>query len=212
MSSINEYKVTVTDTLLESRYSINIDPLSYVIPIMKTARGAGDLGGTQIAIDQPVNNKTFSLSGKREQGQFDFEAFERFVPESIDSVYNDRSYNPDTGTHTLDLLITELEAEGSTAAQDVADQLKARFQQDGNNNYVVRSVIEQRIWFKEYIHNPGINADWSLYGPGYDYRTVDASNNPTGTPIFITAADIEPSPSTEGRGTGTLQFNVGGRL
>jgi len=211
MGNVNEYKVTVENTFEESKYSISVEPLSYVIPILSTPRGAGNLDGTQIALAEPKDNKTFSLSGKRESGQFEFDVFERFNPQTIDSVYNDRSYNPDTGTHTLDALITALEA-GSASAQDKADQIKARFQQDSNNNYVVRSVIEQRIWFKEFIHNPGLNADWSLYGPGYDYRTVDGSNNPTGTPIFITAADIEPSPSTEGRGTGTLQFNVGGRL
>jgi len=211
MGNVNEYKVTVDNTLEETRYSISVEPLSYTIPILNTPRGAGNLGGTQIAVDEPVNNKTFSLSGKREDGQFDFTAFERFNPQNVDSVYSDRSYNPDTGTHTLDALITALEA-GSTDAQAKADQIKARFQQDSSNNYVVRSVIEQRIWFKEFIHNPGLNTDWRLYGPGYDYRTVDGSNNPTGTPIFVTTADIEPSPNTEGRGTGTLQFNVGGRL
>jgi len=212
MSNVNTYKVTAENTLPESRFNITIDPLSYVIPILNTPRGAGNLGGTQIALDKPINNKTFSLSGKREGGQFEFTAFERFMPQNVDSVYNDRSYNPDTGTHTLDLLISELEAEGSSDAQDEADKLKARFRQDSSNNYVVRGVIEQRIWFKEYIHNPGLQAEWKLYGPGYDYRTVDGSNNPTGTPIFITDADIEPSNTTKGRGTGTLQFNVGGRL
>lgn len=201
---VNDYRIEVTNTLQGP-------DMTYVIPIMRTDRGAGNLGGTSIALDKPVNNKIFSLSGKTESGQIEFEAFERFNPSSIDSVYNDRSYNPDTGVHTLDNLITTLEG-GTSDDVAKADKLKQRFQQDSNGNYVVRTVEEQRIWLKEYVHNPGLSADWSLYGPGYSYRTVDGSNNATGTPVFLESADIEPSPNTKGRGTGNIGFKVGGRL
>jgi len=212
MANVNEYKLVVKNTLLENRFSLSINNYSYTIPIANTPRGAGSLGGTQIAVDRPINNKTFSLSGKREDGAFEFEAFERFNPASIDSVYNDRSYDPTNDVHTLDKLIAELEAEGSSDAQDEADKLKNRFQQDSSNNYVVRSVEEQRIWFKEFIHNPGLLADWTLFGGSYDWRTIDGSGNNAGTPVFVTTADIEPSQENEARGIGTLEFNVGGRL
>jgi len=212
MANINEYKIIVQNTYLENRFSLTINNYAYTIPIATTPRGAGQLGGTQIAVDRPINNKTFSLSGKREDGQFEFEAFERFNPASIDSIYNDRSYDPTTDVHTLDKLITELEAEGSSAAQDEADKLKNRFQQDSSGNYVVRNVEEQGIWFREFIHNPGLVAEWTIFGGRYDWRTIDGSGNNNGCPIFMNTADIEPLQNNEARGIGTLEFNIGGRL
>lgn len=212
MANVNEYRLVVQDTLQENNYSFSLNNLAYTLPIVTNRRGPGDLGGTQIAVDKPVNNKTFSLSGKRETGQFEFIAFERFNPGSVDSVYSDRSYDPVTNTHTLDALITALENSTSNGSSDEALKLKNRFQQDSSSNYIVRSVQEQRIWLKEFIHNPGLSAEWSLFGGEYDFRTIDGNNNNAGTPIFVTNADIEPSNSTEARGTGTLQFNIGGRL
>lgn len=212
MSNINEYKIIVQDTLQEARYNFSINNLSYMLPIVDNPRGPGEIGGTQIATDKPINNKTFSLSGKTEAGQFEFTAFERFNPATVDSVYNDRSYDPTTSVHTLDQLITELEASAVTGSGDEALKLKNRFSQDSSNNYVVRTVKEQRIWLKEFIHNPGLGASWSMFGGEYDWRTIDVNDNNAGTPVFLKAADIEPSGNTRGRGTGTLQFNVGGRL
>lgn len=212
MANINEYKLIVQNTLRETRYSLTFNNLAYTFPIVTTNRGPGKLGGVEIALDKPVNNKTFSLSGKTEGGSFEFEAFERFNPQTVDSVYNDRSYDPATGVHTLDKLISELEASAVSGSSDEATKLKNRFQQDSSNNYVVRTVEEQRIWLKEFIHNPGLNCDWTMFGGEYDFRTIDGTGNNTGTPVFVTNADIEPSGNTAGRGTGTLEFNVGGRL
>lgn len=209
--NVNEYKVVVTDTLQEQRYNLTLDPLSYTFPIVRNNRGPSELGGTPIAIDKPVNNKTFSLSGQTEQGNFEFDAFERFIPANIDSVYNDRSYDPETGTHTLDQLISQLRSSAETGSDDAAFKLEQRFQQDSSDNYVVRSVEEQRIWFKEIIHNPGLIAKWNLFGGEYDWRTISGGTN-NGTPVFVTNADIEPSSENRGRGTGTFSFNVGGRL
>ena len=222
MVNVNEYKVQAENTLQEERYDlVDFDPyatrgdttvkLVYTLPIATTPRGAGELGGTPIPLDKPVNNKTFSLSGKTESGSIEFEAFERFNPESIDSVYNDRSYDPAADVHTLDELITALENSTVSGSDDEAFRLKQRFQQDSSNNYVVKSVKEQRIWFKEFVHNPGLTTNWTLFGGEYDWRTIDGSNN-DGTPIFVQTTDIEPTQNNEARGIGTLQFNVGGRL
>jgi len=223
MVYVNEYKIVNRNGLEQIRYELlNHDPYStrgdtavnlvYTIPIASTPRGPGNLGGTSIPVDKPINNKIFSLSGKTEEGSIEFEAFERFNPSDIDSVYNDRSYNPTTGNHTLDDLISGLENSTISGSDDEALKLKNRFQQDSSNNYVVRSVKEQRIWLKEYVQNPGLTADWNLFGGEYDWRTIDGSNNNDGTPIFFQSADIEPAQNTEGRGLGTIQFKVGDRL
>jgi len=223
MVNVNEYKVVAQNTLQENIYNLlNFDPFAtrgdnnvnmvYTLPIAGTPRGPGQLGGTPIALDKPINNKTFSLSGKTEDGDIQFEAFERFNPASIDSVYNDRSYDPVTGYHGLDDLITALENSTVSGSDDEALKLKNRFQQDSNNNYVVRSVEEQRIWFKEFVQNPGLTSTWTLFGGAYDWRTIDGSNNNAGTPIFLQTADIEPTKNNEAKGIGTLQFNLGGRL
>lgn len=204
---VNDYKIRAVNTL--QGY-----PMSYTVPIMKTSRSAGESGGTTIALDKPVNNQVFTFSGKRESGSLQFEAFEKFNPSTVDSVESDRSYDSDLPVgerHTLDYLIDQLSA-GSSSEQAEAEQLKQRFGQDSNGNYVVRTVEEQRIWVREYVHNPGLRAEGKLFGPTYSYRTVDGSNNPTGTPIFIESADIEPDPNTTGRGTGNIQFKIGGRL
>jgi len=211
--AVNDYKIIATNTL-------EGEDMTYVIPIMKTPRSSGELGGTSIALDRPVNNKIFSLSGKRESGTLEFQAFERFNPASVDSPFSDRSYDADKPSgerHTLDYLIQQLEAgtansNSASVQQATADQLKARFQQDSAGNYVVRSVREQRIWLREYVHNPGLSAEWTLFGPSFDFRTVDGLNNPQGTPIVVEAADIEPSANTDAIGTGRVQFKVGGRL
>jgi len=218
MVNVNEYKVQAENTLQEVRFELNeannnsIPALTYTLPIATTPRGPGELGGTPIALDKPVNNKTFSLSGKTESGNIEFEAFERFDPASLDSVYNDRSYDPAADAHTLDELITALKNSTVTGSDDEALKLKNRFQQDSNNTYVVRTVKEQRIWFKEFVHNPGLTTSWTLFGGEYDYRTIDSNDNNAGTPIFVQNTDIEPTQNNEARGIGTLQFNVGGRL
>ena len=207
MANVNTHKIIAQNTLQG-------EDMSYVIPIVTADRGPGQLGGTSIPLDKPVNNQIFSLSGKTESGTLEFDAFERFNPQNVDSVYSDRSFDDDKPAgekHTLDYLISQLEL-GTAQDQAEADQLKARFQQDSSGNYVVRTVEEQRIWVKEYVHNPGLSTDWYLFGPSYSFRTVDGSNNPQGTPIFLESADIEPSPTTEGRGTGNVSFKVGGRL
>lgn len=212
---VNDYKVIAQDTLLERRFNLSITGLTYVIPVFKTVRGPGSLGGTSIATDRPINNKIFSLAGKTEEGVIEFEAFERTDPESIDSPFNDRSFEiraPDGEKHTLDTLIEELEAEGSSEAQEEADKLKSRFGQDDQGNYVVRTIEEQRIWLREYVHNPGLSASWSLFGPGYDFRRINGQGEPQGTPIFMEGADLEPDPNTEKTGTGNIDFKVGGRL
>ena len=211
----NDYKVRARNLLEEDKYNLDLSGITYVIPIVKTSRAPTEKGGSTIALDKPVNNQTFSLSGKRENGTLDFVAFERFNPQSVDSVYSDRSYDEDAPSgekHTLDFLITELENSSESGSTAEADRLKAIFPQDSNGNYVVRTVEQQRIWLRDFVDNPGLNAEWFLFGPSYDFRTVDGSNNPQGTPIFLESADIEPSPKNRGRGTGNLQFKVGGRL
>lgn len=212
MVNVNEYKIIAQNTLQEVVYDLSLTGFTYTLPIASTPRGPGELGGTTIAVDRPVNNKIFSLSGKTEGGNIEFEAFERFSPDGFDNVYNDRSYDPAADVHTLDELITALDNSTISGSDDEALKLKNRFQQDGNGTYVVRTVKEQRIWLKEYVQNPGLTTNWTLFGGEYDWRTIDGNGNNAGTPIFLRNADIEPAENTEGRGTGTVQFEVGDRL
>lgn len=212
MGNVNEYKIVVRDTLEENRYNLTLDPLAYTFPIVRNNRGPSESGGVPIPLDKPVNNKHFDLSGQTESGNFEsFTAFERFNPQTIDSVYNDRSYDPVTGTHTLEQLRSQLRSSGVSGSDDEAFKIEQRFTQDSSGNYVVRTVKEQRIWLKEFIDNPGLIAKWNMYGGEYDWRTVSGSTN-NGTPIYVNSADIEPDPENRGRGTGNISFNVGGRL
>ena len=190
-----EFEVVATDTVS------GVD-LRYIVPKKEEVRHPTNLGSVNVRLDKPVNNKNFSLGGKGEDGNLNFTAITKFDPDDSDA---------DRSAGTLQTLIDTLEA-GTTDQQDHAERLKNRFGQDSGNNYIVRTIVEQSIWFREYVHNPGLNSSWRLYGPAYDYRTTDSNGNNTGCPIFIEDADIEEDPINPAKGIGTLRFKVGGRL
>jgi len=193
--TVDEYELAVTNTL-------NGVDLRFLVYKKEQVRHPSSLGGTTIRLDKPVNNKNFSLSGKGEEGTLNFTAKTIFDPDAS---------NADRSAGTLQDLIDTLEA-GTTDDQEHADRLKNRFGQDSSGNYIVRTVREQGIWLREYIHNPGLEASWTLFGPEYDYRTTDSNGNNTGTPVFVQEADIEENPQNQARGVGIIRFKVGSRL
>lgn len=190
-----EYELAVTNTL-------NGVDLRYIVPLKREVRHPSSLGGTTIRLDKPVNNKNFSLSGKGEEGTLNFTAKTVFDPDAS---------NADRSAGTLEELVTTLEA-GDSDDVAHAERLKNRFGQDSSGNYIVRTVREQGIWLREYVHNPALEASWSLFGPEYDYRTTDSEGNNTGTPVFVQEADIEEDPRNQAKGVGIIRFKVGGRI
>lgn len=184
-----DINLQVTDTL-------NGVDLTYIIPLKREVRHPSSLGGTTIRLDKPINNKNFSLTGKGESGTVNFTAIE---------IYDEDDADADRSDGTLQNLIDNVTG-------DLDTKLKNRFGQDSSGNYIVRTVEEQGIWLREYVHNPGLKAFWRLFGEEFDWRTVDSNGNNTGTPVFIEEADIEPNPENEARGTGIIRFKVGSRL
>jgi len=198
---IDEYEIVALQTLE------NVT-LRYIIPKKETVQHPTSIGSVNMKTDRPVNNVNFSLSGKGEQGTINFTA--------VDTTASG-PFQTDRSAGTLQDLIDN----SSTAEADV---LRARFGQDSGGDYVVRTITEQEIWLREYMHNPGATATWRLFGPAYSFRKVDgvvdptvidADNlgvNPSGCPIFMDEGDIEPNPQNPARGAGIFRFKVGGRL
>lgn len=168
-----------------------------------TEHSAVQVGTTKTA--EAVN---FSLSAQLESGSLEWDAYSNPSSRSIP----DFSYDEATDTHTLQAVINNLDS-GTTEEQDEATRLRERFStstdtNDGTEKYTVKSITEQRIWLKEYIHDHGNASDWQLFGPSWTHRV----NLNEGCPIFITAADIEPDPDRPFEGGGRIQFQLGGRL
>jgi len=170
--------------------------LRYIVPLKEEVRGPGKLGGTSIATNRPTNNVIFSLQGKTEEGTLGFTAIE---------IYDPDAPNADRSNGTLQNLI-------DASSGDKVTRLQSRFGQDSSGDYIVRTIREQRAWLRDYVMNPGLNTDWTLFGPTYDYRTVDNNGNNTGTPVFVEEADIEPNPKNPARGRGIIRFKVGRRI
>lgn len=184
-----EYEIAVSNTL-------SGETLRYIVPKKEDVRGPAKLSGTAIALQKPVNSKVFSLSGKRESVTLAFTAIEIYDPDDPDA---------DRSNGTLQNLV-------STVTGDRETILKNRFGQDGDGDYIVRTVEEQKIWVRDYILNPSLDAQWRLFGGSYDYRTVDGNGNNTGTPVFLEEADVERDPQNPAQGNGVLGLKVGGRL
>jgi len=192
---VREYELVVNNTLSGTE-------LRYIVPKKEDITHPSKLGGTTIRLDRPKNNKIFSLGGKGEEGNLNFTARTIFDPDDA---------NADTSAGTLEDLLSTLDA-GTTSQQQEANALRNRFGQDSNGNYIVRTVKEQSIWLREYVHNPGLSASWTLFGGEYDYRTVDSNGNNTGTPIFVEEADIEVNPNNPANAPGIIRFKLGGRI
>lgn len=184
-----EYKIEVTGTLSNTK-------LEYKFPLKRDVRTPAKLGGTSIPTDRPVNSLVFSLSGKTEEGTLSFIAIE---------VFDETKAKADRSNGTLQTLI-------SNSSVDKATRLQKRFGTDGSGNHIVRTVEEQKIWLREYILNPSLSASWRLFGGSFDFRTIDANDNNTGTPVFVNEADIERDPENSAKGNGTLKFKVGDRI
>lgn len=176
--------------------TLNNTELRYLVPLKKDIQHPTNIDSVEMRTDKPVNNVNFSLSGKGETGTINFKAV---------STVASGAFQTDRSLGTLQDLIDNV-------SSSKADQLRARFGQNGSGDYVVRTIEEQEIWLREYVHNPGATSTWTLFGPSYSYRTVDSNNNPTGTPIFVNDADIEPNPVNPAVGSGVIKFTVGGRL
>lgn len=170
-------------------------PLRYIVPLKEEVPAPSQLGGTDIATNRPINNIIFSLQGKTEGGRLGFTAIE---------IYDEDDPSADRSAGTLQDLI-------EASSGDKVTILQKRFGQDSSGDYIVRTVREQRIWLRDYVHNPGLGAQWRLFGPTYDFRTIDENGNNTGTPVFVEEADIEPNPKNPAKGRGVISFKVGGR-
>ena len=199
---IEEHEILAVDTYWDSVYGIDVD-LNYIIPKTEGIPAPSTLEAVNIKTDKPVNNKNFSLSGMGEGGTIDFTSVEVFDPDAS---------NADRSNASLQILLNELDASSVSGSGDEADRIRNLFGQDSNNNYVVRTVLEQKRWVRDFIHNSGVGAEWRLFGGSYDFRTVDEFINNTGTPIFINQADIERRENTRARGRGQIRFELGGRV
>jgi len=199
---IEEHEIAADQNYWETVYGIT-QVLRYIIPKTNSIPAPSQLDSVTIATDKPVNNQNYSLSGQNEGGTISFDAIE---------VFNPDAGNADRSNGTLEALINALESEGSTPAQDEADRIKQLFGTDSSGNYIVRTIVEQRRWVRDFIHNPGLSATWVLFGGSYDYRTVDNNNNNTGTPVFIGEADVERLENNSARGDGRIKFKLGGRI
>jgi len=189
---VDDYEVEALQTLENTN-------LRYVIPLKRDIQHPTNISSVEMRTDKPVNNVNFSLTGKGETGTINFRA--------VDTTASGK-FKTDRSAGTLQNLIDNV----STSKED---KLKARFGEatiDGTTKYVVRTIPEQIIWLREYVHNPGANTTWKIFGPTYDFRTLDNFNNLTGTPIFLNDADIEPNPTNSAVGTGIIKFKLGGRL
>jgi len=200
---IEEHAVVVTNTLEEERYNLTNINLEYIVPKTNSIPSPTKQESITIATDQPKNNKNFSLAGQREEGNLDFTA---------KTVFDPSASNADRSDGSLQVLLNELDASAVSGSTDLANQLRARFGQDDSNNYIVRTIVEQRVWVREYINNPGLDSDYALFGGAYDFRTVDGSNNNTGTPIDIQEADIDRNENNPAKGKGIIRFKVGGTI
>lgn len=184
-----EYKLQVKNTLGSTQ-------LEYIIPLKRDVRTPSKLGGTSIATNRPVNNIIFSLSGKTEEGSISFTAIE---------VFDESKDKADRSNGTLEDLRINSSGKKET-------RLEKRFGQDNNGKYIVRTVEEQKIWLRDFVHNASLSASWRLFGGSYDFRTLDANNDNNGCPVFVTEADIERDPENKAKGTGTIKFKVGDRI
>lgn len=201
---IREHSIVTSETLEESRYNLSSINLEYIFPKTKSIPSPTKNESITIQTDKPINNKNFNaVPGNREEGNMQFTAKEIFDP--TDS-FADRSDG------SLQVLLNELDDSGVSGSTALADQLRQRFGTDGSGNYIVRTVVEQRVWFREYINNPGNDADHRLFGGAYDFRTVDGSNNNTGTPVDIVEADIDRAENNPAKGAGVMRFKVGDNI
>lgn len=75
-------------------------------------------------------------------------------------------------------------------------------------NNTIKTVQEQKIWLKEYIHTASLSADWFLYGESFTGRTAAGE----GTPIAITEARAEPSPERPSSTRFIVKANIGRRV
>lgn len=199
---IEEHEIVADQNYWETVYNITQE-LRYIIPKTDSIPAPSKLNSVTVNTDKPVNNTNFSLSGMGEDGNIGFTAIE---------VFDETQSNADRSNGTLDALITALEGSGVSGSTAEADRIKQIFGTDGSGNYIVRDIVEQRAWVRDFIHNPGLSATWRLFGGSYDFRTVDGSNNNTGTPIFINNADVERQENNSARGVGNIRFKLGGRL
>lgn len=165
------------------------ETVEYLPILVQDNAAPTDDTAVSVGTDKPVNAINFSLSAQLESGRLQWIAYEK--------------KGGDFSRGTLESLINS----GSLSSAEV-NRLKERFGTDSSGNYIVNTVTEQRIWLKEYIHDPGLNAESELYGPSWDDRV----NLGEGTPIFITSADIEPLPDRPFEGNGRVSFQLGRRL
>jgi len=185
MSEINtDWKIEVFNS------RVDVD-LVYLPIIVRRNPASTDHSAVQIGTDQPVNAVNFSLSAQLESGSLEWNAYSK----------------PGKEVDFSDGTLQEILDEGSISS-DEANRIAARFSTDSDGDYTVQSITEQRIWLKEYIHDPSLSANWELSGPSWTNRV----NIDEGTPIFITNADIEPLPDRPFEGTASVSFQLGGRL
>ena len=160
------------------------------LPILVQRNPAStDQSAVQIGTDKPANAVNFSLSAQLESGSLEWNAYAK---EGVDFS---------NGT------LQEVIDNGNISSDEVT-RLEERFSTDDSGTYTVTSITEQRIWLKEYIHDPSLSANWQLSGPSWTNRV----NLQEGTPIFITNADIQPLPDRPFEGTASISFQLGGRL
>ena len=182
IKKMSEWKIIVEDAShdVEAEY----------LPILVQRNSAStDQSAVQIGTDKPANAVNFSLSAQLESGSLEWNAYAK---EGVDFS---------NGT------LQEVIDEGDITSSEVT-RLEERFSTDDSGTYTVTSITEQRMWLKEYIHDPGLASKWRLEGPSWTHRvSLDE-----GTPVFINNADLEPLPDRPFEGNGLIRFQLGGRL
>lgn len=190
---MSDWKIVAQNTSYEIDNG-DVEPVYRPI-LVQTDSTPTDQSAVQVGTTSPEQAVNFSLSPQLENGRLRWKAYHK--------EDRDYAYDPDQDVHTLDELINN-----SDLDQQEIDTLTERFSQNSDNVYTVSSVIEQRIWLKEYIHDWGLRAEAELYGPSWTHRI----NVDDGTPIFITSADIEPNAERALEGDGIISFQLGERL
>lgn len=190
---MSDWKIVAQDT----SYSIDNGNVNAVYrPILVQSDSAPtEQSAVQVGTTKPEEAVNFSLSAQLESGRLRWKAYHK--------EDRDYAYDPVQDVHTLDELINN-----SDISLQEEQTLTERFSQNSQGIYTVSTVIEQRIWLKEYIHDWGLRSEAELYGPSWTHRVIVDS----GTPIFITSADVEPDPERGLEGDGILSFQLGERL
>jgi len=189
----DEWKIVARDT----SYTISDGDVDAVYrPILVTDNSAPtEQSALQVGTTKPENAVNFSLSAQLENGSLRWHAYHK--------EDRDYAYDPEQDVHTLDRLIND-----SDLSQEEINTLTTRFSQNSEGTFTVSTVIEQRIWLKEYIDDHGLQSDAELFGPSWTHRVIVDE----GTPIFITGADVEPRNDRPLEGRGIVNFQLGDRL